>query len=68
VYVNRNLTLSIDDRLLERTREKLRATGKTVNQEIRERFLRIVGDDDLLASDLEFLDTGCTRFPIGTLW
>jgi hypothetical protein len=54
--MNRNLTLSIDERLLTRTRNKLRATGKTVNQEIREHFLRIVGDDDLLAADLEFLE------------
>ena len=54
--MNRNLTLSVDERLLERTREKLRATGKTVNQEIREHFQRIVGDDEQLASDLEFLE------------
>ena len=30
-----NLTLSIDEQLVERAREKLRATGKSINQEIR---------------------------------
>jgi hypothetical protein len=42
-----NITLSIDEQLVERTREKLRATGRTINQEIREHFEHIVGDDDL---------------------
>ena len=50
-----NITLSIDERLLERAREKLRATGKTVNQEIREHLQHIVGDGDL-ERDLEFLE------------
>ena len=54
--MNKNLTLSVDVRLLERTREKLRARGKTVNQEIREHFQRIAGEDDQLAADLEFLE------------
>jgi hypothetical protein len=54
--MNRNLTLSIDERLLERTRDALRATGKTVNQEVREHFQRIVGDDEQLDADLEFLE------------
>lgn len=53
--MSRNLTLAIDEKLLERTREKLRAAGKTVNQEIRDHFRRIVGEDELLESDLEFL-------------
>ncbi len=51
-----NITLSVDEKLVERVREKLRATGKTVNQEIREHFQHLVGDDEYLASDLEFLD------------
>ena len=50
-----NITLSIDEKLLERAREKLRATGKTVNQEIREHLQHIVGDGDL-ERDLEFLE------------
>ena len=55
-YVYMNITLSVDEKLVERVREKLRATGKTVNQEIREHFQHLVGDDEYLASDLEFLD------------
>ncbi len=45
VYVN--ITLSIDEQLVERAREKLRATGKTINQEIREHLRHIAGDDEL---------------------
>jgi hypothetical protein len=51
-----NITLSIDEDLVERAREKLRATGKTINQEIREHLQHIVGDDEQLVSDLEFLE------------
>ena len=47
-----NITLSIDEQLVERAREKLRATGKTINQEIREHLQHIAGDDEL-ARDLE---------------
>jgi hypothetical protein len=50
-----NITLSIDENLVERARERLRATGKTINQEIREHLQHIVGDDDL-ERDLEFLE------------
>lgn len=50
-----NITLSIDEKLLERAREKLRATGKTVNQEIREHLQHIVGNEGL-ERDLEFLE------------
>jgi hypothetical protein len=51
-----NVTLSIDEKLLERVREKLRATGKTVNQEIRAHLQHIAGDDQL-ERDLEYLRT-----------
>jgi hypothetical protein len=47
-----NITLSIDEQIVERAREKLRATGKTVNQEIREHLQRVAGDEDL-ERDLE---------------
>jgi biopolymer transport protein ExbB/TolQ len=51
-----NITLSIDEQLVERAREKLRATGKTINQEIREHLQRIAGEDnEQLERDLEFL-------------
>jgi hypothetical protein len=42
-----NFTLSIDEQLVERAREKLRATGKSINQEIREHLERLVGDEEL---------------------
>ena len=42
-----NITLSIDEQLVERAREKLRATGKSINQEIREHLEHIAGDDEL---------------------
>jgi hypothetical protein len=52
-----NITLSIDAQLVERAREKLRATGKTVNQEIREHLEHIVGDDDLESAIEIFVKT-----------
>jgi len=51
-----NITLSIDEQLLERVRERLRATGKSVNQEIREHLQHLVGQDEQLESDLDFLE------------
>lgn len=46
-YVYVNITLSIDEQVAERARERLRASGKTLNQEIREHLLHIAGDDDV---------------------
>jgi hypothetical protein len=40
-----NLTLSIDEQTVERAREKLRAVGKSVNDEIREHLRNIAGED-----------------------
>ena len=52
-----NITLSIDEQLLERARAKLRASGKTLNQEIREHLRHVAGDDQgQLEQDLEFLE------------
>jgi hypothetical protein len=48
-----NITLSIDEQLVERAREKLRAVGKTINQEIREHLQHIVGENEELERDLE---------------
>ncbi len=41
-----NITLSIDEKIVERAREKLRAVGKSVNQEIREHLQHIAGEKD----------------------
>jgi hypothetical protein len=49
-----NITLSIDEQLAERAREKLRAVGKSLNQEIREHLQHLAGDDDV-ERDIEFL-------------
>lgn len=42
-----NITLSIDEQVAERAREKLRAVGKSINQEIREHLQHIAGDEDV---------------------
>lgn len=42
-----NITLSIDEQVAERAREKLRAMGKSLNQEIREHLQSVAGDSDL---------------------
>ena len=53
-----NITLSIDEQIAERAREKLRAVGKSLNQEIREHLQYIAGkDDEQLERDLEFLQS-----------
>jgi hypothetical protein len=41
-----NITLSIEEHIVERAREKLRATGKTVNQAVREHLQHIAGEGD----------------------
>jgi len=50
-----NITLSIDEQIVDRAREKLRATGKSINQEIREHLQHVAGDDNL-ERDLDFLE------------
>ncbi len=42
-----NLTLSIDDQLLERTRQRASEMGTTVNQMVRDYFKSVVGNDDV---------------------
>jgi hypothetical protein len=49
-----NITLSIDEQIAERAREKLRAVGKSLNQEIRDHLQHVAGGDDL-ERDIEFL-------------
>jgi hypothetical protein len=50
-----NITLSIDEQIVKRAREKLRAAGKSVNAEIREHLQHLAGDDGQLERDIEFL-------------
>jgi len=55
-----NITLSIDEQIAERAREKLRAMGKSLNQEIRDHLQHIAGEDDF-AADIEFLKNTAGR-------
>jgi hypothetical protein len=45
----------VDGEIVKRAREKLRTTGKSINQEIRDHLAYLVGDDDL-ERDLEYLE------------
>jgi hypothetical protein len=42
-----NITLSIDEHIVKRARERLRAMGKSVNEEIRDHLRHVAGDDDI---------------------
>ena len=51
-----NITLSVDEQIVARARERLRAVGRSVNEEIREHLRHVAGaDDETLERDLEFL-------------
>lgn len=41
-----NVTLSVDDRLVERARRVAHASGTSLNQMIREYLAQVAGDDD----------------------
>jgi hypothetical protein len=49
-----NITLSIDEQIATRARERLRAVGKSLNQEIRDHLQHLAGGDDDLERDIEF--------------
>ncbi len=42
-----NVTLSIDDRLVEQARKRAEALGKSLNQMVRDYLQSIVNDDDV---------------------
>ena len=52
-----NLTLSIDDQLLEKTRKRAAKMGTTVNQMVRDYFKTFVGEDNLEADIALFRQT-----------
>lgn len=58
-----NITLSIDEQIVERAPEKLRAVGKSVNQEIREHLAHVAGDEDVECDIEEFLRLAGTGNP-----
>jgi hypothetical protein len=49
-----NLTLSIDEQLVERAREKASAQGKSLNEYVRESLQKLAGDDDVKARMARF--------------
>ncbi len=49
-----NVTLSIDDQLVERARKKANALGKSLNQMIRDYLQKVAGGDDPEKSIEEF--------------
>jgi hypothetical protein len=53
VYMN--ITLSIDEQIVERAREKLRAVGKSLNQEIREHLAHVAGEKEVERANAEFV-------------
>lgn len=65
-----NITLSIDEKVVEKARERLRATGKTINQEIREHLEHVAGENQSqLRKDIEFLkSTAGLGNPDGWKW
>jgi hypothetical protein len=49
-----NLTLSIDEQLLEKTRKHAAAMGTTVNQMVRDYFQTVTGETDIEAEIARF--------------
>jgi len=49
-----NVTLSIDEQLVARARQKADAMGKSLNQLVRDYLLKVAGGDDPEASVEEF--------------
>ena len=50
-----NITLAIDDRLVEKARRKADATGTSLNQIVRDQIQKYVGEDDPASAIDEFL-------------
>lgn len=49
-----NVTLSIDERLMAKARQRAQAMGKSVNQLVRDYLQQLAGDDDVEAWITEF--------------
>ena len=56
VYMN--VTLSLDDRLIDKARRKAAAAGTSLNQVVREQIRQYVGEDDPASIIEEFLKLG----------
>ncbi|HEY2860467.1 MAG TPA: hypothetical protein VGJ21_18755 [Terracidiphilus sp.] len=66
--MTKNVTLSIDEDLLEKAREILSATGKTVNQGFREYLQHIAGEADLDREIAAFRQRACQGNSQGWKW
>jgi len=51
-----NLTLAIDDRLVEKARRKADASGTSLNQVVRDQIRKYAGEDDPASTIEEFLN------------
>ena len=51
-----NITLAIEDRLVEKTRRKADATGTSLNQVVRDQIRKYAGEDDPASTINEFLN------------
>jgi len=49
-----NLTLAIDDRIVEKARQRASAMGTTVNQYVRDRLAELAGEEDTEATIARF--------------
>ena len=58
-----NLTLSIDDQVIEAARRRAKALGKSVNQLVREYLQQLAGDPDREALLQEYREL--SKHPIG---
>jgi hypothetical protein len=58
-----NITLSIDEQIIKRARQKLQAVGKSVNEEIREHLAQVAGDEELERAIEEFRHRAGQRMP-----
>jgi hypothetical protein len=62
------ITLFVDGQIFVRAREKLRATGKSINDKIREHLARIGGDEDIERELEEFVRRSCQGNSEGWNW
>jgi hypothetical protein len=51
-----NLTLAIDERLVEKARRKADTSGTSLNQVVRDQIRKYVGEDDPASTIEEFLN------------
>lgn len=63
IMCSMNLTLSVDDEVVEKARQRAGAIGKSLNQLVREYLERLAGKSDLEAAAAELRELA--RTPLG---